>query len=385
MTTLNSQNFTDFKAELTVESPGRINLIGEHTDYNDGFVLPAAINKKITFLFRRNQEKSTCNIYSANYDVGFQVHLDDINRSDIEWENYILGVICELSKFSNKIEGFDCIIKSDLPIGAGVSSSAALECGLAYGLNALFDLQLDKELLIKISRDAEHNFVGTKCGIMDQFAVMMGKSKHVILLDCKTLDHSEIPVDFHPYKILLLNTNVSHNLASSEYNTRRRECEEGIRYIQIKYPEVQSLREVNLNMLEESKQNMTALIYQRCEYVIQENNRVLEAVEKTKENDLTGLGQLMYKSHRGLQHDYDVSCPELDFLVDFSEDKPYVLGSRMMGGGFGGCTINLIHQDHVEAYVEEVSKAYKYKFNIDLTPIVVLPCHGTALKRDLKK
>lgn len=374
----NNKIFQNFQAELRIASPGRINLIGEHTDYNDGFVLPAAIDKKITFSFRKNGSQKDCHILSKNYDVSFSIDLNNINRSDIEWENYILGVISELSKFTDQIRGFDCIIDSDLPIGAGVSSSAALECGLAYGLNTLFDLQLKKEVLIKISRDAEHNFVGTKCGIMDQFAVMMGKDKHVILLDCQSLENTQIPVDFQPYQILLLNTNVSHNLATSEYNTRRRECEEGVRCIQIKYPEVSSLRDVSISMLEESKQNMSDLIYERCSYVIQENERVLEAVEQLNNNNLEGLGKLMYASHEGLQNKYNVSCPELDFLVHFSKENNKILGSRMMGGGFGGCTINIIHKEAVEHYIEEVSKAYKYKFNIDLTSIVVNPHQGTS-------
>jgi galactokinase len=366
-----------FKSELTITSPGRINLIGEHTDYNDGFVLPTAINKNVYFYFRKNNKTKKGTIYSKSYDTPLEFDLENIKKSDIEWENYVLGVIHEILKLTNKLEGFDCMIDSDLPIGAGISSSAALECGIAYGLNTLFELGLTKETLILLSQDAEHNFVGTKCGVMDQFAVMMSKENHVILLDCKSLKHELIPVNIGPYKIVLLNTNVSHNLSSSEYNVRRQECGKGISIIQKKYPNIKSLRDVTTAVLEECKSEMQSLIYNRCHYILQENQRVLDAVKELKTRNLKALGALMYESHHGLQHLYNVSCPELDFLVDFSKNNDQILGSRMMGGGFGGCTINIIHENAIEDYIQKASKAYFNEFKIVLTSIVVSPSKGT--------
>ena len=379
--TLNKNYFDNFKTELTVFSPGRINFIGEHTDYNNGFVLPTAIDKKIFFSFKKNESKKQCNIYSKNYDAFLTIDLDNVLPSEEEWENYILGVIKELQKRNATIEGFDCIIESELPIGAGISSSAALECGIALGLNSLFDLQFPSEELIKLSRDAEHNFVGTKCGIMDQFAVVMSKEEHALLLDCESLQYELIPVDIYPYKILLLNTNISHNLATSEYNKRREECEAGIEIIKKKYPAIDSLREVTFPILEEVKSDLSATVYNRCKYVISENTRVIEAVDKLKEGDLKSLGKLMYQSHEGLRDLYNVSCTELDFLVDFTLDHEQILGSRMMGGGFGGCTINIIHKDYTKKYIEEVSSAYKKAFQIDLTAIEVNPSGGTYVER----
>ncbi|RPD94227.1 galactokinase, partial [Aureibaculum marinum] len=225
-----------------IDSPGRINIIGEHTDYNNGFVLPTAIDKKIQFKFKKNGSLKTCSIHSNNFDTGFSFKLDAVEKSEKQWENYVLGVIYEIQQLSDKLQGFDCVLDSDIPVGSGISSSAALECGLAFGLNELFDLNLSKQTIVELSQRAEHNFVGTKCGIMDQFASVMSKKDHVILLDCQSLDYQYVPIKIEPFTILLLNTNVSHNLASGEYNIRRSQCEEGVRVIKQKYAEVHSLR-----------------------------------------------------------------------------------------------------------------------------------------------
>ncbi len=369
-----------FEPELTVASPGRINIIGEHADYNMGYVLPTAIEKKITFKFQRNNSDRICNVYSKGYDTGFQIDLGTIAPSTIEWENYILGVLHEISLITHKVRGFNCTIESYLPIGSGVSSSAALECGLAYGLNELFDLGLSKMEIVKLSQRAEHSYVGTKCGIMDQFASVMSKAGNVILLDCESLEYQYIPIDLAPYKILMLNTNVSHNLASGEYNTRRAECELGVSLLKKCHPEVGSLRHATEAMLMDHKQVMGDKVFNRCLYVVQEKARVLAAVEALKANDLGKLGGLLYQTHDGLSNLYEVSCPELDFLVEFSKTWDAVLGARMMGGGFGGCTINLVHRDSVEDYIQKASKAYNEKFNIELTAFEALPSEGTSVK-----
>lgn len=365
--------------KVIIDSPGRINIIGEHTDYNLGYVLPTAIAKRIRFTLERNNTDTRCEIRSKGYENALVVDLKHIAPGQVQWENYILGVLYEIYSRSKELKGFKCTIESDLPVGAGVSSSAALECGLAFGLNELFDLGLSKHEIVVLSRDAEHNFVGTKCGIMDQFASVMSKKDHVILLDCKNMEHTYVPFEIAPYKLVLLNSNVSHSLASSEYNTRRKECEEGVSILQKKYPSVASLRDANQEMIETCKKSMSPKVLDRCTYVVQENIRVLNAVEALKKGDLEKLGGLMYETHEGLRSLYEVSCNELDFLVDFSKNIPEVLGSRVMGGGFGGCTINLVHEDSAEIFIQSISEAYKKEFNINLSYFEGHPSAGTTL------
>jgi len=378
---MNGVLFNPNNWDLIIESPGRINIIGEHTDYNNGFVLPTAIDKKIDFKFKVNGSLKTCNIRSNNFNVGFSFELDGVSKSENQWENYILGVIFEIHQLTDKLRGFDCVLDSDIPIGSGISSSAALECGLAFGLNELFNLNLSKQTLVELSQRAEHNYVGTKCGIMDQFASVMSKKDHVILLDCQSLEYEYIPIHIEPFKILLLNTNVSHNLASGEYNTRRNQCEKGVEMIKKKYSTVNSLRDVSLSMLQEFTSKMDRVIFNRCTYVVEENERVLKSVEALKKDLLPKLGEYMYETHEGLRNLYEVSCPELDFLVDLSKKNDDVLGARMMGGGFGGCTINIVHQDAVTVFITEASKAYFDKFKIKLTAFEAMPCGGTTIKQ----
>src|SRR5690606_923663 len=327
-----------------------------------------------------NGSDRICNVFSKGYDVGFQIDLKAIARSKVEWENYILGVLNEISQKTDKVRGFDCTIESYLPIGSGVSSSAALECGLAYGLNELFDLGLAKLEIVELSQRAEHTFVGTKGGIMDQFASVMGKKGNAILLDCESMEYEYIPIDLDPYKILLLNSNVSHNLATGEYNTRRAECEAGVAVLKKYHPAINSLRMATEKMIREHKDEMGSKVFDRCLYIVQEEQRVLNAVEALKSNNLQKLGSLLYQTHDGLSNLYEVSCPELDFLVDFSKTDDTVLGARLMGGGFGGCTINLVHGDAVESYIQRASKAYREKFGIELTAFEALPSKGTSVK-----
>lgn len=375
---MKDMRFVQSDFDLIVNSPARINIIGEHTDYNNGFVLPTAIDKKITCLLRKNGNGSKCEVYSRNFDTSFSFDLDKIEKSGVQWENYILGVVHEIQQLSDKLTGFDCVLESDIPVGSGVSSSAALECGLAYGLNELFDLKLSKRTIVELSQRAEHNYVGTLCGIMDQFASVMSKKGHVILLDCQSLEFEYVPIKIEPYKILLLNTNVSHNLASGEYNLRRSQCEKGVEIIQRRYGKISSLRDVSINLLNEFRSILPTVIFNRCTYVVEENDRVLNAVVALKNNQIDEVGKLMYKTHEGLQQLYEVSCPELDFLIDFSKNYGEVIGARMMGGGFGGCTINLIHTDAVDRFIKEASEAYFKEFNINLTAFEANPDEGTT-------
>ncbi|SDS21225.1 galactokinase [Christiangramia echinicola] len=374
--------FQKNEGTIKVESPGRINLIGEHTDYNDGFVMPTAIDKKIILKFQKNQTENFCRIYSETFSKGFEFHLDKKIEKGSGWENYVLGVVQELLGKNAKLEGFDCIIESKLPVGAGISSSAALECGIASGLNHLFDLGLEDLEIVKLSQKAENDFVNSNCGIMDQYSSVMSKKDHIILLDCRSLEAEYIPAHFQNCKLLLLNTNVSHNLADSDYNSRREECDAAIRNIQKSKPEIRSVRDLNFDTLEEFKEELEGKMYERCLYVLKENGRVLEASKTLKSGNLRDFGKLMYESHEGLQHNYEVSCQELDFLVAFSREKDFIYGSRMMGGGFGGCTINLIEEDKIVAYVEEVSSAYFSKFNIELDAISVRPDEGTKIYKE---
>jgi len=374
------KNFiTTFKPAITIVSPGRVNLMGGHTDYNLGYVLPTAIDRHIKIQFCANGTKSQCNVLSVNYDALLRFDFETITVSQNQWENYILGVVKEIIELTSEIRGFDCVIYSDLPIGSGISSSAALECGLAYGLNALFELELTKQQIILLSQRAEHHFVGMQCGIMDQFASVMSKEGKVIFLDCKDISHRYVDAHFDPYKLVLLNSNVHHNLVGSDYNTRRKECEDVVQCIATEYPEIKSLRDLSEEVLKEYEGKLSSVQYNRASYVLEENKRVVTAIDALKKRDIQKFGELMYQSHRGLQLKYEVSCPELDFLVDFSEAYEMVLGSRMMGGGFGGCTINLIHENAISSYISKIKKAYKSKFNIDLASHLISPGKGTHM------
>lgn len=364
--------------DISIASPGRINLIGEHTDYNDGFVLPAAIDKHIFLNLRKNGTKNRCTIKSEGFDTTFVADLYNLNHGTEGWHDYVLGVLKELQLLSKGLKGFDCAIHTNVPVGSGMSSSAALECGLAYGLNALFDLGLDKWQLIHLCQRAEHNFVGTQCGIMDQFASMMGKDGHSMLLDCKNLDYEYIPTKLDPYVILMLNTNVSHNLATSAYNMRREESASGLRIISEHFGVVNSFRSITRDMVEECAGQLGDVRYRRCSYVLEENQRVLNAASAINEGDMVSLGQLLYESHHGQREKYEVSCPELDFLVDMSKTEQNILGARMVGGGFGGCTLNIIHKSGVKKFVDEASWAYKHKFGIELSHFLTVPSQGTS-------
>ncbi|NJB71950.1 galactokinase [Saonia flava] len=364
---------------IEVNSPGRINLIGEHIDYNGGLVLPAAINLRIRLSLKKNYT-DTISVWSEDYKKGFKLNLKSIAPSNQQWENYIAGVLFLIDKVvPNKLEGFDCFITSKLPMGSGISSSAALECGIAKGVNALFNLDLSDEELIGIAQQAEHSFVGTNCGVMDQYAVIKGVENGFLLLNCNEHRHTIIPSNLGAHKIVLLNTNVSHNLSTSEYNLRRKECNLALKKIQEVYPEYLFLADVPKSVLLKFKTKMAVHLFKRATYVIEENHRVKKAAKALKKEALRNLGNLMYESHKGLKELYEVSCAELDFLVDFSKTSENVIGSRMMGGGFGGCTINLVHKDYASEFINTASKAYKQEFNIELTPTIVKIGNGVTV------
>ncbi len=362
---------------IVFRSPGRINMLGEHTDYNEGFVLPAAIDKSIYVAISKRTD-NLINLYACNFTESYSTNTENIKPANIQWTNYILGVVDQLQKQGFAIGGFNLAIDGDIPIGAGLSSSAAVECAVVFALNEIFDLGLSRMKMVPLAQKAEHVFAGVNCGIMDQFASMFGKKNHAIKLDCRSLAYEYVPINLTGYKIILFNTNVKHNLASSEYNTRRKQCEEGVSIIAENRPAVKSLRDVNIEMLKDYVEGIDPLIFKRCKYVVEENERLLHACDYLKKGDIKALGAKMYQTHHGLQYDYEVSCKELDFLVDFVKNNEYVAGARMVGGGFGGCTINLIKESAVEELVENISAVYQKDMKLVLSVYPVSIENGTA-------
>ena len=364
-----------FKVEpLLVFSPGRINIIGEHVDYNGGFVFPAAVDKGIAAAIQKS-DTGICTAIAMDLESTIEFELDKLKPSkEGNWENYVFGVVAEIQNRSKVVGDFNIIFKGNIPTGAGMSSSAALENSVVFGLNELFDLGLTKTEMILISQKAEHNYVGVKCGIMDQYASMFGIKDNALLLDCRTIESTPYKIDFKNHQLLLINTNVKHSLSDSAYNDRRSACESIAELLNI-----ETLREASEEDLEKIIDKVTPENYQKALFVIQEIDRTQKAAKAIKNNDLETLGALIYGSHNGLQHQYKVSCHELDFLVDEAKKNKQVLGARMMGGGFGGCTINLIARSEVKAFEKSASKAYKNKFNKECSIYFIELSDGTHL------
>ena len=380
------KKFTDLfhREPLLVRAPGRVNLIGEHTDYNEGFVLPAAIDEAIIAAIGRRQDNEI-HLYSHDFNEVFVTNLEKVERREGSWTNYVLGVVRQLQIAGKEIGGFNLLIGGEIPIGAGLSSSAAMECSVIQALNNLFELSIPEIDMVKMAQKAEHEFAQVNCGIMDQFASMFGRKGHAIKLDCRSLEFEYVPLYLRDYRIVLFNTNVSHSLASSQYNLRRQQCEEGVSLISANLPEVQSLRDAEQWMLDKWVAPVDEIIYRRCRYVIEENERLLKACEYLQAGDIEGLGRMMYASHLGLSKDYEVSCAELDLLVDLVKDNPDVAGARMMGGGFGGCTINLVKERAIGALAGTVLVAYNNKTGIDLGMIMVEADDGASVFHINKK
>lgn len=362
---------------LNVRSPGRVNLIGEHTDYNLGLVMPAAINKYIYMSAGKRTDKEI-HIYSLDYKEEFVSHADLLIPSGKLWPDYLLGVVDQFIKAGHDTGGINIVFGGDIPQGAGLSSSAALECATGFALNKLFNCGLSRMELAKLAQKAENQFVGVQCGLMDQFASTFGRESSLIKLDCASFEYEYLPFNFPEIKIVLLDTRVHHSLATSAYNQRRLECEQGVALVSKHIEGIRSLRDVTPEMLAAYVLPADQTVYRRCTYVIEEIKRVRDAGADLGKNDLSSFGKRMYESHAGLQHLYEVSCTELDLLVDLVRPEKGVYGARMMGGGFGGCTINLVEAEKADALIAKVSKAYKEQTGLELKGYIATISAGTC-------
>ena len=343
-------------------SPGRINLIGEHTDYNGGFVFPGAIDKGMMAELKPNGTDKV-RAYSIDLKDYVEFGLNEEDAPRASWARYIFGVCREMIKRGVDVKGFNTAFAGDVPLGAGMSSSAALESTYAYALNDLFgNNKLDKFTLAQVGQATEHNYCGVKCGIMDQFASVFGKRDHLIRLDCRSLEYQYYPFKPEGYKLVLLDSVVKHELASSAYNKRRQSCEAAVAAIRKHHPEVGFLRDANMDMLNEARPDISEEDYMRAEYVIEEIQRVLDVCEALERGDYETVGQKMHETHEGMSKLYEVSCEELDFLNECARQHG-VTGSRVMGGGFGGCTINLVKEELYEAFIRETKASFTQRFN----------------------
>ena len=346
---------------FVIASPGRINLIGEHVDYNSGFVLPAAIDKYMYVAVSKRNDNQIV-LHAADLNQNDQTSLDaPLQPSSSGWPNYVLGVIHDLLAAGHSVSGFNMLITGNIPIGAGVSSSAALECATVFACKHLFDLNISKEAMVTTAQRAENNFVGVNCGVMDQFASMFGKADHVIKLDCADLSYTYFPFKLDGISIVLFDTFVKHSLASSEYNTRRQECVIGLALLRQKFSIV-SFREATITMLDAVADSISDKIYNRCKYVIEEIARMEAACNHLLAGEIDAFGVCMYETHTGLSELYEVSCAELDNIVQNCKKESAIVGARMMGGGFGGCVIALVQTTNVEAVYNRINTEYQNKF-----------------------
>lgn len=351
-------------------APGRVNLIGEHTDYNGGFVLPMAIDMETSVAVSVRQDRKI-RVYSVNLEETAEFDLDkEEPRLRGFWLNYVEGVSRLLEKVNVRLKGADLLIWSDVPTGAGLSSSAALETVVGFALSEISEQTIDRITLAKIGQQTEHEYVGAKVGIMDQFVSAHAKAKHALLLDCRSLEYENVPLETKDVAIVICDTNVKHDLASSEYNTRRAECEQAVKLLKEYLPQIKDLRDVSSEDFANHAHHLPEIICRRTRHIVTENVRVLRAAKSLKQNDLEGFGKLMWESHESLRNDYEVSCRELDVLVDIAKNTEGVLGARMTGGGFGGSTVNLVKRANLGRFKEKIRFEYQHKTEIKPTILV---------------
>ena len=379
-TELSEQFRKNFHAEPQIcSAPGRVNLIGEHTDYNEGFVLPCAIE----FLTRTAISPRIDNklvLRSTEFEPPLEFDLANLPDKPLSmWSDYVLGVAVMLQRAGFQLRGANLLVHGEVPIGAGLSSSAAIEVSTALALLSLIDGKLSLPEIAKICQRAENEFVGAKVGIMDQFISCLGKERHALLLDCRSLEFQLVPIPDH-VKLVICNTKVKHEHSAGEYNRRREECEEGVRIISAAFPGVRALRDVTVEQLSACRKAMPPVIYQRCLHVVEEDRRVLQSVECLKSGDLEGMGRLMRASHLSLRDLYEVSCRELDIMVELAEGLPGFFGGRMTGGGFGGCTVNLVASNQAEAFRDEIAQRYLRQTGIAPDIYICSPAEGARLE-----
>ena len=366
-----------FGACRAFSAPGRVNLIGEHTDYNEGFVLPMAIERR-TFVVGVIRPNRVVNVSSTNTATHFSFDLDRPGSPRRgTWLDYVEGTAQAMLKRGLPVPGAELLISSDIPIGAGLSSSAALEIAVAYAFARLAGTaDPDRVELALCGQEAENDYVGAKVGIMDQFIAALAEPGSALLIDCRSLEHRVVPLELGSAKVLICDTRVKHQLASTAYNERREQCEQGIRSIHEEFPDVQSLRDVSLEQIDRSRGRLSELIQRRCRHVITENERTLQATRALQRGDLTQVGELFLRSHRSLRDDYEVSCAELDAAVDAAATEPGVYGARMTGGGFGGCTITLLEESAIERVSAAIRARFRRQFDVQPEFFVSSACGG---------
>jgi galactokinase len=363
----------------TYRAPGRVNLIGEHTDYNDGFVLPAAIDFSTAVTISPRDDRIV-KVFSSSFSERITFDLDESSPEPRRhWSDYVRGVAVTLEQAGYRLRGAKLQIDSNVPIGAGLSSSAAIEVATGYSLLQQSGFDVGGSELARLCQRAENNFVGMRCGIMDQFVACHGQMDRALLLDCRSLEYRPVPLP-QKFRLVICNTMIKHELAAGEYNKRRAECEAGLRVLASGRDGVSALRDVTLQRLESVRPEMPEVVYKRCRHVISENARVLEAVAALERGDIAEMGRLMGESHHSLRDDYQVSCDELDLMVQLADAVPGVMGARMTGGGFGGCTINLVADEAIEEFERQVKRAYETKTGI--APEVYV-CQAAAGVREI--
>lgn len=359
--------------DIIVKAPGRINIIGEHTDYNDGYVLPAAIDKYMYLALAKNNT-NTFNIYSVDFDQQVAVLSDNIVPGKISWLNLINGVINQLK---DRISGFDLVFSGEVPVGAGLSSSAALCCGTAFGISTLFDLNLEKWDVVKIAQNSEHVFTNVQCGIMDQFASMFGKADKVLTLDCLNLTYEEAEIDITDYKFLLLDSNVKHQLDETDYNTRRVESASSLRILHKISNDINTFRDVDLDMLKSIE--TSDVWWKRAYHIVSENQRVLDLCAALSTHDMLHVGVLLNEGHISVRDYYEITCPETDFLFDTLIEEDLVVGTRQVGGGFGGCMLCLTKDENTDAMINRINNKYDKAFGKEVTQIPITISEGCHL------
>jgi galactokinase len=371
-------SLTNNQPSLEIRAPGRINIIGEHTDYNNGLVLPGAIDKALFFAARPNNS-TQFRCWALDIDAHASIDIKNIKRGEDLWFNYLLGIADQFQQRGHQLPGLDVVFGGDLPVGAGVSSSAALESGMAMIWNELLNAKLSRVELAQLAQQSSHQFVGVPCGIMDQFASLNGREDHAILLDCRSLEFKAIPVAVQGCEWILLNSKVSHNLADSAYSQRVAECKEGLTVLQRLFPNITALRDVTPPQLEQHKANMSDTVYRRCRYIIGEHHRTVAMLKALSTGNAEEVGRLLNFTHMGLSLDYEVSCPEIEFFFRQALEHPGVYGARIMGGGFGGCTLNLVKSESRDEFVDQALTAYQQAFDLTADYLPVKLQDGVSL------